>query len=81
MDVAPVGPAYLPGHAHADTLSFELSVSGQRVVVNGGTSRYGLGPLRLRERETAAHSTVEVAKQSSSEVWGGFRSGPPGVPF
>lgn len=81
LDVAPVGPAYLPGHAHADTLSFELSVSGQRVVVNGGTSRYGLGPLRLRERETAAHSTVEVAKQSSSEVWGGFRVARRASPF
>ncbi len=73
LDVAPIGPDYLPGHAHADTLSFELSVFGQRVVVNGGTSRYGLGPERLRERGTAAHSTVEVAGDNSSEVWGGFR--------
>ncbi|WP_271008543.1 heparinase II/III family protein [Paucibacter sp. B51] len=73
LDVAPVGPDYLPGHAHADTLSFELSVFGERVVVNGGTSRYGLGPERLRERGTAAHSTVIVDGQDSSEVWGGFR--------
>lgn len=73
IDVAAVGPDYLPGHAHADTLSFELSVFGQRVVVNGGTSRYGLGPERLRERGTAAHSTVIVDGQDSSEVWGGFR--------
>jgi uncharacterized heparinase superfamily protein len=73
LDVAPVGPDYLPGHAHADTLSFELSVFGHRVVVNGGTSRYGLGPERLRERGTASHSTVEIAGQDSSEVWGGFR--------
>ncbi|MGH8675674.1 MAG: heparinase II/III family protein, partial [Burkholderiales bacterium] len=35
IDVAPVGPDYLPGHAHADTLSFELSLFGQRVIVNG----------------------------------------------
>lgn len=81
LDVAPVGPDYLPGHAHADTLSFELSVFGQRVVVNGGTSRYGAGPQRLRERETAAHSTVEVAGQSSSEVWGGFRVARRARPF
>jgi len=73
LDVAPVGPDYLPGHAHADTLSFELSVFGDRVVVNGGTSRYGLGQERLRERGTAAHSTVIVDGQDSSEVWGGFR--------
>lgn len=81
LDVAPIGPDYLPGHAHADTLSFELSVFGQRVVVNGGTSRYGLGPERLRERGTAAHSTVQVAGLDSSEVWGGFRVARRARPF
>ena len=73
LDVAPIGPDYLPSHANADTLSFELSLFGQRVIVNGGTSRYGSGPERLRERQTAAHSTLEIDGQSSSEVWGGFR--------
>jgi uncharacterized heparinase superfamily protein len=81
LDVAPIGPDYLPGHGHADTLSFELSVFGQRIVVNGGTSRYGLGPERIRERGTAAHSTVEVAEQNSSEVWGGFRVARRAYPF
>lgn len=81
LDVAPVGPDYLPGHAHADTLSFELSVYGQRVVVNGGTSRYGLGSERLRERGSAAHSTVQVAGADSSEVWGGFRVARRARPF
>ncbi len=81
LDVAPIGPDYLPGHAHADTLSFELSVFGQRVIVNGGTSRYGLGPERLRERQTASHSTVEVGGQSSSDVWGGFRVARRAYPF
>lgn len=73
LDVGLIGPDYLPGHAHADTLSFELSVRGQRVVVNSGTSIYGTGAERLRQRSTQAHSTVEVAGVSSSEVWGGFR--------
>lgn len=73
MDVGPVGPDYLPGHAHADTLSFELSVGGQRVLVNSGVSQYGLGPERLRQRGTAAHNTVTVDDTDSSEVWGGFR--------
>lgn len=81
LDVAPVGPDYLPGHAHADTLSFELSVAGQRVIVNGGTSRYGTGPDRMRERSTASHSTVEVAGRNSSEVWGGFRVARRARPF
>jgi uncharacterized heparinase superfamily protein len=81
LDVAPIGPDYLPGHGHADTLSFELSVFGQRVVVNGGTSRYGVGQERLRERGTAAHSTVQIADQDSSEVWGGFRVARRAYPF
>jgi uncharacterized heparinase superfamily protein len=73
LDVAPVGPDYLPGHAHADTLSFELSVGHQRVLVNSGTSCYGGSAERLRQRGTAAHNTVVVDGQNSSEVWGGFR--------
>lgn len=73
LDVAPVGPDYLPGHAHADTLSFELSVDVQRVLVNSGTSCYGTSAERIRQRSTAAHSTVVVDGQDSSEVWGGFR--------
>jgi uncharacterized heparinase superfamily protein len=81
LDVAEVGPDYLPGHAHADSLSFELSLFGQRVVVNSGTSQYGLGAERLRQRGTAAHSTVEVDGADSSEVWGGFRVAGRARPF
>lgn len=73
LDVAPIGPDYLPAHAHADTLSFELSLFGHRLFVNSGTSRYGAGPERLRQRRTAAHNTVVIDDQDSSEVWGGFR--------
>jgi uncharacterized heparinase superfamily protein len=73
LDVGPIGPDYLPGHAHADTLSFELSLFGQRVIVNGGTSCYGTGSVRESERGTPAHSTVTVDDQDSSEVWAAFR--------
>ncbi|WP_232056505.1 heparinase II/III family protein [Pseudoalteromonas sp. A25] len=73
FDHANVGPDYLPGHAHADTLSFELSIGEQRVFVNSGTSLYGISEERLRQRETAAHNTVTVEGCSSSQVWSGFR--------
>jgi uncharacterized heparinase superfamily protein len=72
-DCAAVGPDYLPGHAHADTLSFELSLAGRRVFVNSGTSQYGADAERQRQRGTAAHNTVVVNGQDSSEVWAGFR--------
>ncbi len=73
LDLAAIGPDYIPGHAHADTLSFELSLGTERIVINGGTSVYAPGPLREAERATAAHSTVEIGGQSSSEVWSSFR--------
>lgn len=80
-DIARIGPDYLPGHAHADTLSYEFSVGGRRVVVNGGTSQYGVGADRVRERSTVSHSTVEVAGRASSEVWSGFRVARRARPF
>jgi uncharacterized heparinase superfamily protein len=73
FDASAVGPDYIPGHAHADTLSFELSIGAQRVFVNSGTSEYGLSPKRLSQRKTAAHNTVEVDGKDSSQVWSGFR--------
>ena len=72
-DIGDIGPDYLPGHAHADSLSFELAINGQRVIVNSGTGEYGLSEERLRQRSTAAHSTIELDGKSSSEVWSGFR--------
>jgi uncharacterized heparinase superfamily protein len=75
LDVAEVGPTYQPGHAHADTLSFELSLFGQRVFVNSGTSEYGEGKGRHYQRSSKAHNTVVVDNESSSEMWAGFRVG------
>lgn len=73
VDVAAVGPDEQPGHAHADTLTFELSLHGTRVIVDTGTSTYGPGPQRAFERSTAAHNTVEIDGRDSSEVWSSFR--------
>lgn len=70
VDAAPIGPSYLPGHAHADTLSFELSLHGQRVMVNSGTSCYGSGLGSNASAGTAAHNTLIVdGKDSSSMGW------------
>lgn len=74
-DFGRIGPDYLPGHAHADTLSFELSIGSQRVFINSGTSEYGTGPERQRQRGTTAHNAVVIAGENSSEVWAGFRVG------
>lgn len=74
-DVGEIGAPYVAGHAHADSLSFELWVSGQRVVVDPGVATYRKGASRAWTRSTAAHNTVCVDDIDSSEVWGEFRVG------
>lgn len=73
INASPIEPSYQPGHSHADTLSFELSIGGKRCIVDSGTSCYGNSAERLRQRSTAAHNTVTVDGKDSSEVWEGFR--------
>jgi len=73
LDTAPIGPDYLPGHGHADTLSFELSCEGHRFIVDSGTSCYGTSVERVRQRSTSAHNTIEIDGKNSSEIWGRFR--------
>lgn len=72
-DVGDIGPDHLPGHAHADSLSLELSLDGRRWLVDTGCSTYAPGPERSRQRGTAAHNTVIVDGLDSSEVWSSFR--------
>jgi uncharacterized heparinase superfamily protein len=81
FDAAPVGPDYQPGHAHADTLSLEVSHRGRRVLVNSGTSTYEPGPERVKQRGTAAHNTVVVDGVDQSEVWAAFRLARRARPF
>ena len=73
VDCGPVGPDCQPGHAHADTLSFEASVQGRRVFVNTGISTYERGEKRGYERGSAAHNTLVIDGLDSSEVWAAFR--------
>jgi len=81
LDVGPLGPDYLPAHGHADILSFELSLYGNRVIVDTGTSTYDTSPDRLNQRGTSAHNTLVVDGQDSSEVWGSFRVARRAKPF
>ena len=73
FDVGEIGASYLPGHAHADTLSIECSINGKNPIVNSGTSDYAVSELRAYQRSTAAHSTVEINGENSSETWSSFR--------
>ncbi|MDI9408657.1 MAG: alginate lyase family protein [Candidatus Pacebacteria bacterium] len=74
-DIGSIAPDYLPAHAHAETLSFELSLYQHRLIVNSGVGEYGQSAERISQRGTAAHSTLRLNGKNSSAVWGGFRMG------
>jgi heparinase II/III-like protein len=69
-------PRFLPAHAHADALSFQLWWRGRPVVVDPGTFTYEPGADRDWFRSTRAHSTVLVDGRDQFRLWGAFRSGP-----
>jgi len=72
-DFGNIGPDYIPGHAHADMFSFEMSVKGQRIIVDAGVYDYEVSQMRQYCRSTAAHNTVEINGMDQSEMWGAFR--------
>jgi uncharacterized heparinase superfamily protein len=72
-DAGKIGPDYIPGHAHADMFNYELSLDGQRVVVDSGVYDYEVSPMRRYVRSTKAHNTVEIDGHDQCEMWGAFR--------
>jgi uncharacterized heparinase superfamily protein len=72
-DAGPIGPDYLPGHAHGDIFSFEMSLGGRRVIVDSGVFDYETGEARRFCRSTSAHNTVEIDGHDQCEFWGAFR--------
>ncbi|HUC62009.1 MAG TPA: heparinase II/III family protein [Alphaproteobacteria bacterium] len=56
------------GLAHAGTLSFELSLGAERVVVNCGARPRAAGAWLVAQRATAAHSTLVLNDANSSEI-------------
>ncbi len=72
----PLAPAFLPAHAHADALGFQLWWDGLPVVVDPGTFTYEAGPERDAFRGTAAHAALRVDGRDQFEPWGAFRAGP-----
>ena len=79
-DAAPIGPDYMPGHAHADMFSFELSLKGRRVIVDSGVFDYEVSRMRQYCRSTRAHNTIEINGQDQCEIWAAFRVARRGQP-
>ncbi len=74
-DVGKLGVTYQPGHAHCDFLSYELSVSGRRFIVDTGVGEYEPGDLRTKARGTYGHNVLVVNGMGQAEIWSAFRMG------
>lgn len=75
VTTGPPSPAYQPGHAHCDALSFELSIGLERVVRDTGVYEYVPGTRRDQSRTTASHATVHFVGREQSEIWSAHRVG------
>jgi uncharacterized heparinase superfamily protein len=68
VDCGAPPPAGVDRYAHAGTLSMELSIGRDRMIVNCGGFPAGNAAWRDATRATAAHSTLAVADVNSSEL-------------
>jgi hypothetical protein len=59
------------GHAHGNTLAFDLSIGSEPFIVDPGTLSY-IAPVRDQFRSGAAHSTVTLDGEGSSQMDGPF---------
>jgi len=81
FDAGEIGCEDQPGHAHADTLSYELSHGRTRVVVDTGIFDYTPSAERAYARGTRGHNTLELDGLDQSEMWSVFRVGRRARPF
>ncbi|WP_198669107.1 heparinase II/III family protein [Elioraea thermophila] len=68
VDAGPPPPRGQDRLSHAGTLSFELSVGRDRLIVNCGAAPAAPDAWRDALRATAAHSTLVIADVNSSEL-------------
>jgi uncharacterized heparinase superfamily protein len=68
VDAGAPPPHGLDRLSHAGTLSFELSIGKNRLIVNCGAAPVTGGAWTDAARATAAHSTLVIADTSSSEL-------------
>lgn len=80
VDMGRIGPDDLPAHAHGDVGTFELSVAGERLIVDQGVYEYVEGPRRALSRSTASHNCLAIDGVDQADFFGSFRCGRrPGV--
>jgi uncharacterized heparinase superfamily protein len=75
VDCGRICPDELPAHGHGDVLSFELSLLGERFIVDQGVYEYSAGPRRQASRSAAHHNTLCLEGADQAEFFSRFRVG------
>lgn len=73
FDGGQIGASYLPGHAHADNLTYEFFKDSRKLIVDTGISSYQDIDKRKIERSSTAHNVLTPNNNNSSEIWSSFR--------
>ena len=74
-DMGAIGPDSLPAHAHGDIGSVELSVGGQRFIVDQGVFEYVAGDKRRASRSAHSHNCLAIHDAEPADFFGAFRCG------
>ncbi len=74
-DQGRIGPDDLPAHAHGDIGSIELSVAGQRMIVDQGVFEYVPGRRRDQSRSAHHHNVLAIDGAEPADFFGAFRCG------
>jgi hypothetical protein len=73
FDAGPMGPESMPGHGHADALSFILYGGGRPLIVDPGVYSYHDTAWRDYFRSMSIHNTVTIDNSDPCVFWGPFR--------
>ncbi len=75
VDAGPLGARELPSHSHCDLGSLEVSIGGERLIVDSGNFDYEAGSMRRYCRSSLAHNVVTIDGHDHADVWSRFRMG------
>jgi uncharacterized heparinase superfamily protein len=75
MDAGPMGPDAVIGHGHADFLAVEVSIGGNRLIVDPGVASITAGPDRQWTRSAHSHNGPTLRGREPAEFFGAYRVG------
>lgn len=74
-DFGPIAAPTLPAHGHCDVTNLEVSVEGERWIVDSGNFNYADDSMRHYCRSSIGHNVVTVNDENQANVWSKFRMG------